>query len=236
METQTNTIHEQYMKRAIELAEKGRGYTSPNPIVGCVVVKDGRIISEGYHERYGEFHAERNALLRCKEDPEDADLYVTLEPCCHQGKTPPCTDIIIEKNVDAVIVAQLYEAKLIDQAYPLHNDVLKVFIEFGAPGLLIWSGAQYIAFPLLIKKFFDADTAVLYISVLTLMSTTYLTDNTAFYFWCMMALRMIPLAYGIYRKSKFSEIKEEKAKWSPPSRSDFSQLVNERLARDGGKK
>ena len=139
-------------------------------------------------------------------------------------------------TVDAVIVAQLYEAKLIDQAYPLHNDVLKVFIEFGAPGLLIWSGAQYIAFPLLIKKFFDADTAVLYISVLTLMSTTYLTDNTAFYFWCMMALRMIPLAYGIYRKSKFSEIKEEKAKWSPPSRSDFSQLVNERLARDGGKK
>ncbi len=53
METQTNTIHEQYMKWAIELAEKGRGYTSPNPIVGCVVVKDGRVISEGYHERYG---------------------------------------------------------------------------------------------------------------------------------------------------------------------------------------
>ena len=107
METQTNTIHEQYMKRAIELAEKGRGYTSPNPIVGCVVVKDGRIISEGYHERYGEFHAERNALLRCKEDPEDADLYVTLEPCCHQGKTPPCTDIIIEKKIGRVFVGSM---------------------------------------------------------------------------------------------------------------------------------
>ncbi|MDO4735086.1 MAG: bifunctional diaminohydroxyphosphoribosylaminopyrimidine deaminase/5-amino-6-(5-phosphoribosylamino)uracil reductase RibD, partial [Lachnospiraceae bacterium] len=107
METQNHSIHEQYMKRAIELAEKGRGYTSPNPIVGCVVVKDGRIISEGYHERYGEFHAERNALLRCKEDTEGADLYVTLEPCCHQGKTPPCTDIIIEKKIGRVFVGSM---------------------------------------------------------------------------------------------------------------------------------
>ena len=86
---------EEYMKRALELARKGEGHTSPNPMVGCVVVKDGRIISEGYHEKYGEFHAERNALTRCTEDTTGADLYVTLEPCCHQGKTPPCTEIII---------------------------------------------------------------------------------------------------------------------------------------------
>ena len=98
------TIHEQYMKLAIELAKQGRGYTSPNPIVGCVVVKDGRVISEGYHERYGEYHAERNALLRCKEDTEGADLYVTLEPCCHYGKTPPCTEIIIEKKIGRVFI------------------------------------------------------------------------------------------------------------------------------------
>ena len=95
------------MKRAIGLALKARGYTSPNPMVGCVVVKEGRIISEGYHERYGQFHAERNALLKCAEDPEGADLYVTLEPCCHYGKTPPCTEIIIEKKIGRVFVGSL---------------------------------------------------------------------------------------------------------------------------------
>ena len=100
-------IHEMYMRRAVELAMQGRGYTSPNPMVGCVVVKDGRVISEGYHERYGEFHAERNALLRCTEDPAGADLYATLEPCCHYGKTPPCTDIIIEKKIGHVYVGSM---------------------------------------------------------------------------------------------------------------------------------
>lgn len=98
---------EEYMRWALELARKGEGHTSPNPMVGCVVVKDGRIISEGYHEKYGEFHAERNALTRCTEDTAGADLYVTLEPCCHQGKTPPCTDIIIEKKIARVFVGSM---------------------------------------------------------------------------------------------------------------------------------
>ena len=98
---------EEYMRRALELARKGEGHTSPNPMVGCVVVKDGRIISEGDHEKYGEFHAERNALTRCTEDTAGADLYVTLEPCCHQGKTPPCTDIIIEKKIARVFVGSM---------------------------------------------------------------------------------------------------------------------------------
>lgn len=98
---------EEYMRRALELARKGEGHTSPNPMVGCVVVKDGRIISEGYHEKYGEFHAERNALTRCTKDTAGADLYVTLEPCCHQGKTPPCTDIIIEKKIARVFVGSM---------------------------------------------------------------------------------------------------------------------------------
>lgn len=98
---------EEYMRRALELARKGEGHTSPNPMVGCVVVKDGRIISEGYHEKYGEFHAERNALTRCTEDTAGADLYVTLEPCCHQGKTPPCTDIIIQKKIARVFVGSM---------------------------------------------------------------------------------------------------------------------------------
>ncbi|MBQ8469187.1 MAG: bifunctional diaminohydroxyphosphoribosylaminopyrimidine deaminase/5-amino-6-(5-phosphoribosylamino)uracil reductase RibD, partial [Clostridia bacterium] len=99
--------HEQYMRRALELAKRGEGHVSPNPLVGCVVVKDGRIIAEGYHERVGEYHAERNALLRCTEDPAGADLYVTLEPCCHYGRTPPCTEIIIEKGIRRVFVAAL---------------------------------------------------------------------------------------------------------------------------------
>lgn len=98
---------EYYMRRALELARQGEGRTNPNPMVGCVVVKDGRVISEGYHEKYGEYHAERNALLRCGENPAGADLYVTLEPCCHYGKTPPCTEIIIEKNISRVFIGNV---------------------------------------------------------------------------------------------------------------------------------
>ena len=98
---------EGYMRRALALAAFGEGYVSPNPMVGCVVVKDGRIISEGYHEHYGEFHAERNALTRCSEDTKGADLYVTLEPCCHYGQTPPCTEIIIEKKIRRVFVGSM---------------------------------------------------------------------------------------------------------------------------------
>ena len=82
-------LNPKYMKRAIELAKKGIGYTNPNPIVGCVVVKNDKIIAEGYHKKIGGFHAERNALTNCKEDTTGAELYVTLEPCCHYGKTPP---------------------------------------------------------------------------------------------------------------------------------------------------
>ena len=95
------------MRRAIALAKKGGGFVHPNPLVGCVVVKDGQIIAEGYHEKYGEFHAERNALTRCQADTRGATLYVTLEPCCHYGKTPPCTEIIIEKGIKKVFVGIL---------------------------------------------------------------------------------------------------------------------------------
>lgn len=95
---------EQFMKRAIELAKQGAGWTAPNPLVGAVVVKNGRVIGEGYHRKYGELHAERNALAACTEDPAGAILYVTLEPCCHYGKTPPCTEIIIEKKIAKVVI------------------------------------------------------------------------------------------------------------------------------------
>lgn len=96
-----------YMRMALALARRGEGKVSPNPMVGCVVVKDKKVIAEGYHEKYGGFHAERNALMRCREDMRGAELYVNLEPCCHHGKTPPCTDIIIEREISKVYVGCL---------------------------------------------------------------------------------------------------------------------------------
>ena len=85
---------ELYMRRAIELAKRGTGWVNPNPLVGAVIVKDDRIIGEGWHRKYGELHAERDALLKCKEDTNGATIYVTLEPCCHHGKQPPCTEAL----------------------------------------------------------------------------------------------------------------------------------------------
>ena len=93
-----------YMLRAIELAKKGLGWTNPNPLVGAVIVKDGRIIGAGYHERCGELHAERNAIASLTESAAGATLYVTLEPCCHYGKTPPCTEAILEQKIARVVV------------------------------------------------------------------------------------------------------------------------------------
>ena len=100
----TGLPEERYMRRAIELAANGEGYVNPNPMVGAVIVKDGRIIGEGYHERYGALHAERNAIASLNEPAEGADIYVTLEPCCHHGKTPPCTEAIIENGIKRVII------------------------------------------------------------------------------------------------------------------------------------
>lgn len=98
---------DEYMKLALELAEKGRGKTNPNPMVGAVIVKDGEIIGSGFHEKCGELHAERNAFFDCEKkgnNAEGAVMYVTLEPCCHYGKTPPCTEAIIAKGIKRVVV------------------------------------------------------------------------------------------------------------------------------------
>ena len=94
----------EYMRRAIELAERGVGFTNPNPMVGAVIVKGGKVIGEGWHERCGEWHAERNAFRNCTVPAEGATMYVTLEPCCHYGKTPPCTEAIIEHGIARVVV------------------------------------------------------------------------------------------------------------------------------------
>lgn len=96
-----------YMKRAIKLAKNGIGYTSPNPLVGAVIVKNDRIIGEGYHEIYGGPHAEVNAFRNASEDVEGATMYVTLEPCSHYGKTPPCASAIVEKKIAKVVIGMM---------------------------------------------------------------------------------------------------------------------------------
>lgn len=93
-----------YMRRAVDLAGNGEGWCHPNPMVGAVIVKDGRVIGEGYHAKYGELHAERNALASLTEDAAGATIYVTLEPCCHTGKTPPCTEAIIAHRIGKVVI------------------------------------------------------------------------------------------------------------------------------------
>ncbi len=104
----SSTVTEQdarHLQRTVELAAMARGSTSPNPLVGAVVVKDGRTIGEGFHARAGEPHAERVALDSCSEDAAGATLYVSLEPCCHEGRTPPCTEAIVAAGIARVVVA-----------------------------------------------------------------------------------------------------------------------------------
>ena len=101
---------EEYMKRALELAERGRGRTSPNPVVGAVIVRDGAVIGEGWHKKCGENHAEINAFedaVRRGEDVRGAEMYVTLEPCSHYGRTPPCAKAIIGHGIKRVHIGIL---------------------------------------------------------------------------------------------------------------------------------
>jgi diaminohydroxyphosphoribosylaminopyrimidine deaminase/5-amino-6-(5-phosphoribosylamino)uracil reductase len=101
--TETDKAH---LARAIELARRGPGLVKPNPVVGAVVARDGEVLGEGWHERYGGAHAEVNAIEACGlEDLGGATLYVSLEPCCHEGKTPPCTDAILQSGIRRVVVA-----------------------------------------------------------------------------------------------------------------------------------
>lgn len=97
-------MDEKYMLLALSLAEKGIGYVNPNPLVGAVIVKENRIIGQGWHKSFGGPHAEREALIDTRESTQGATLYVTLEPCCHEGKTPPCTQAILESGISRVVV------------------------------------------------------------------------------------------------------------------------------------
>lgn len=101
--------HEKYMKRCLDLAGKGFGKVAPNPMVGCVIVHNGRVIGEGFHEQYGLAHAEVNAInsVKNKKQLRDSTLYVNLEPCSHFGKTPPCADLIIRSKVKYVVIGTI---------------------------------------------------------------------------------------------------------------------------------
>jgi diaminohydroxyphosphoribosylaminopyrimidine deaminase / 5-amino-6-(5-phosphoribosylamino)uracil reductase len=101
----TATEHDaRHLRRTLELAARARGHTSPNPLVGAVVAKGERTIGEGFHTAPGSAHAEREALAACAEDPAGATLYVSVEPCCHTGRTPPCTDAIVEAGIARVVI------------------------------------------------------------------------------------------------------------------------------------
>lgn len=100
--------HEKYIKRCFELAERGRGHVEPNPVVGAVIVKNGKIIGEGWHKKFGEPHAEVEAFRNAESDLEGATLYCNLEPCCHTNKkTPPCTPLIIKKGISEVVISNI---------------------------------------------------------------------------------------------------------------------------------
>ncbi|MCX8044977.1 MAG: bifunctional diaminohydroxyphosphoribosylaminopyrimidine deaminase/5-amino-6-(5-phosphoribosylamino)uracil reductase RibD [Desulfobacterota bacterium] len=101
------TDHEHFMKLALQLARRGMGWVSPNPLVGAVIVKNNVVIGRGYHERFGGHHAEINALQQAGSEAYGATMYVTLEPCCHYGKTPPCTDAIITSGITRIFVGMV---------------------------------------------------------------------------------------------------------------------------------
>jgi diaminohydroxyphosphoribosylaminopyrimidine deaminase/5-amino-6-(5-phosphoribosylamino)uracil reductase len=104
--TVSTAIDTEHLERAIELAQRGAGAVRPNPVVGAVVARDGQILGEGWHKEFGGAHAEVNAIEACGlEDLSGATLYVSLEPCCHEGKTPPCTDAILQSGIKRVVVA-----------------------------------------------------------------------------------------------------------------------------------
>ncbi len=102
-------LHDNFIQIALNLAKQGLGYVAPNPMVGCVIVKNNIIVAQGYHQKYGETHAEVNAIANLSSTikPQDCTIYVTLEPCCHFGKTPPCADLIIKKGFKKVVVCNL---------------------------------------------------------------------------------------------------------------------------------
>lgn len=107
---------ELYMRRVLELAERGKDKVAPNPLVGCILVKGDQIIGEGWHQEYGKAHAERNAIDSVN-NPElitGSTVYVNLEPCSHYGKTPPCSDLLVQHKVNKVVISNIDPNPLVD--------------------------------------------------------------------------------------------------------------------------
>ena len=100
-------IDQYYMQQALTIAERGKYTVSPNPMVGCLIVNNGRIVGEGHHQRVGEAHAEVYALQQAGNLSKGATAYITLEPCCHVGRTPPCTEALIKAGISKVVIATL---------------------------------------------------------------------------------------------------------------------------------
>jgi len=148
---------EVFMRRALELAERGRYGVSPNPMVGCVIVRDGEIIAEGFHARAGEAHAEVDALNRCNGDPRGATMYVTLEPCCHHGRTPPCADAVRSAGIARLVIAMrdpnsLVDGQGIQQLRDAGIEVVTGTLEAEARRLnetFVWAMSQQLPFVLL---------------------------------------------------------------------------------------
>ena len=156
-------IHEKYMSRAIHLAKKGQGRVSPNPMVGCVIVKNGKIIGEGYHEFFGGDHAEVSAFKNCVQDPTDGAIYITLEPCSHHGKTGPCCNTIVENGIRDVYISMLDPNKevngkgieyLKNAGINVQNNILKNESESLNQGYLHWIKTKT---PLVIGKLAQDD-------------------------------------------------------------------------------
>jgi diaminohydroxyphosphoribosylaminopyrimidine deaminase / 5-amino-6-(5-phosphoribosylamino)uracil reductase len=120
-----------HITRALELAARGRGWVEPNPLVGAVVVRDGVVVGEGWHERFGQAHAEINALRQAGERARGADLFVTLEPCCHFGKTPPCTAAVIGAGIRRVVSAMLDPFPLVAGQGASHLREAGIVVEVG---------------------------------------------------------------------------------------------------------
>lgn len=106
--------YQSLMREAIELAERGRGFVEPNPLVGCLICQDGKVIGRGWHQKFGGPHAEVHALESCQQSPQGATAVVTLEPCCHHGKTPPCADALIAAGIRKVVVGLRDPHPLVD--------------------------------------------------------------------------------------------------------------------------
>ena len=145
------------MGRALRLAERGAGWVNPNPLVGAVIVREGRVIGEGYHEYFGGPHAEAAAISNCREDPAGATVYVTMEPCPHTGKTPPCAQLLLDRKIARVVVGMTdpnplvngrgiallrsggiaVETGVLEEQVRLQNDVFIKYITTGNPFVVL---------------------------------------------------------------------------------------------------